>query len=206
MTKPAGQGGGTGKPTKERRRAPGLRSTPALATLQAKPPAGRGLAARGQVRRLPRPGADRGRQGQLLTRIGPRLDGALRRAVAEALAALPCDDALIDGEIVVLADNGVSSFSALQRRFPKATDALIFYAFDLLHLDGEDCAPSRCSPARSGCENCSAATTRRGRCATASISSSPARPCCAMPAAWGWKASSPSAPTRPIAAGAAATG
>ncbi|MGN6264771.1 MAG: ATP-dependent DNA ligase, partial [Ginsengibacter sp.] len=39
-------------------------------------------------------------------------------------------DAVIDGEIVVLDENGKPDFSALQNY--KATDTLVFYAFDLL--------------------------------------------------------------------------
>lgn len=47
--------------------------------------------------------------------------------------ALPCDAALIDGEVV--AERG--GFSELQAAL-KAGDPLVFHAFDCLHLDGDD--------------------------------------------------------------------
>ena len=72
----------------------------------------------------------------LLTRKG--LDWAGKfGALARAAKALP--DALIDGEIVALDDNGVPSFSALQAAIAdNKTGELIFFAFDLLFANGED--------------------------------------------------------------------
>ncbi len=63
-------------------------------------------------------------------------------AIAEAVAALPVDDVVLDGEGVVAGETGVSSFSALQKALSDeggriARDAVL-YAFDLLYLDGED--------------------------------------------------------------------
>lgn len=75
----------------------------------------------------------------LMTRSG--LDWTERFAgpVTEALAKLPCDDAAIDGEIIVPDDNGAASFSALQLALSEGrTGALILYGFDILSLDGED--------------------------------------------------------------------
>lgn len=47
--------------------------------------------------------------------------------------------ALIDGEIAMNDENGVSSFQALQEALSDGrTDGLKLHAFDLLHLDGED--------------------------------------------------------------------
>lgn len=58
-------------------------------------------------------------------------------AIAKEGSALP--DALIDGEIVALDDNGAPDFSTLQAALSDGkTDDLIFYAFDLLFADGED--------------------------------------------------------------------
>ena len=45
-------------------------------------------------------------------------------------------DAVIDGEIVVLNENGKPNFSALQNY--KSTDALAFYVFDLLSCNAYD--------------------------------------------------------------------
>ncbi|AIE86519.1 DNA ligase D [Fimbriimonas ginsengisoli] len=47
-------------------------------------------------------------------------------------------NAVIDGEITVTSPNGVSSFGALQNWRSEADGLLIFYAFDLLWLEGKD--------------------------------------------------------------------
>lgn len=48
---------------------------------------------------------------------------------------------LLDGEIVVQDENGVSSFAALQDALAQGRPRnLVFYAFDLLHVDGRDLA------------------------------------------------------------------
>jgi bifunctional non-homologous end joining protein LigD len=73
---------------------------------------------------------------QLLTRRC--LDWTHRmRPIAAALAELSAKAALLDGEVIVLDDNGISSFAALQTAFQEgAKHALHYYLFDLLHLDG----------------------------------------------------------------------
>src|SRR5512134_3192951 len=59
--------------------------------------------------------------------------------LGEAFEALSSHQALIDGEIMVQDEHGVSSFAALQEALTqRATRRLLFYAFDLLHLDGFD--------------------------------------------------------------------
>jgi bifunctional non-homologous end joining protein LigD len=60
------------------------------------------------------------------------------QSIAAALATLPEQQALIDGEIVVEDANGHSSFSALQEELKAGGDNFAFYAFDLLHRDGND--------------------------------------------------------------------
>ena len=80
---------------------------------------------RGAVRLLTRSGLD------WTTKFGADLVGALQ--------ALPCRSALIDGELVALREDGVSSFSALQAALSAGdTHHLVYFAFDLLHLDGRD--------------------------------------------------------------------
>jgi bifunctional non-homologous end joining protein LigD len=73
---------------------------------------------------------------QLLTRSG--LDWTHRmRPIATSLEALSAKAALLDGEIIVLDEHGISSFAALQTAFQEgAKHALHYYVFDLLHLDG----------------------------------------------------------------------
>jgi bifunctional non-homologous end joining protein LigD len=111
---------------------------PSLATLQAVAPSGSGwvheikfdgyrIQARldhGEVRLLTRKGLD-------WTRKFPN--------VADAVAKLPAETALLDGEIVVEDERGVSNFSMLQAAL-KAGDRerFVYYVFDLLHLDGRD--------------------------------------------------------------------
>ncbi|HEY6159950.1 MAG TPA: DNA ligase D [Bacteroidia bacterium] len=46
--------------------------------------------------------------------------------------------AVVDGEVVVLDENGVSSFGALQNWRSEADGELVFYVFDVLWYDGKD--------------------------------------------------------------------
>jgi bifunctional non-homologous end joining protein LigD len=75
---------------------------------------------------------------ELRTRTG--LDWTNRfPTIEQALAAFKRHDAIIDGEIVSGDANGVSDFSALQDDLKSGRrDRLVYYAFDLLHLDGYD--------------------------------------------------------------------
>jgi bifunctional non-homologous end joining protein LigD len=64
------------------------------------------------------------------------------RAVADAAKKLPVDLAILDGELVALLPSGVSSFQALQNAGQLGSDArLVYFAFDLLYLDGYDLRP-----------------------------------------------------------------
>ena len=59
--------------------------------------------------------------------------------VAAAVAKLPARAALIDGELVVEDETGISSFSTLQADLKAGRrDRFVYYLFDLLHLDGRD--------------------------------------------------------------------
>jgi bifunctional non-homologous end joining protein LigD len=74
---------------------------------------------------------------RLMTRSG--LDWTARfPAIADAFADFPAKSAIVDGEAVVEDENGVSSFSALQEALSerKAASGAVFFAFDLLYLDG----------------------------------------------------------------------
>ena len=59
-------------------------------------------------------------------------------AVVADASALPARSALIDGEVVVIDEDGRTNFQALQAAIKGAPRRLEFYAFDLLNLDGED--------------------------------------------------------------------
>jgi bifunctional non-homologous end joining protein LigD len=59
--------------------------------------------------------------------------------VADAVAALDVDDAVIDGEIVALDEKGRSSFQLLQAYdLGQERPPILFYAFDLLQLNGKN--------------------------------------------------------------------
>ncbi|MCJ2132556.1 DNA ligase D [Methylobacterium sp. J-026] len=75
---------------------------------------------------------------KLLTRSG--LDWTAKfEPTAQALKAMKLPSALIDAEIVVETESGVSCFSALQQALTAGdTGSAIFYAFDLLYMDGRD--------------------------------------------------------------------
>ncbi|HDS1705743.1 DNA ligase D [Pseudomonas putida] len=75
---------------------------------------------------------------RLFTRNGHDWSAKMPRQV-EALKALGLDSAWLDGEMVVVDDNGVADFQALQNAFDTEHDERItYYLFDLPWLGGED--------------------------------------------------------------------
>jgi len=56
--------------------------------------------------------------------------------IAMAAAALKVKSALLDGEVCVVAPDGRTSFQALQNLAGSDRGRLVYFAFDLLHLDG----------------------------------------------------------------------
>ena len=59
--------------------------------------------------------------------------------IAKAVATLPAETALLDGELIVEDENGISSFSLLQTDLKNGRDdRFVYWAFDLLHVDGRD--------------------------------------------------------------------
>lgn len=75
---------------------------------------------------------------QLLTRRQQNWTDRFK-PVAAAVAALPAESALLDGEVVVEDEHGVSSFSLLQTDLKDGReDRFVYYVFDLLSLDGRD--------------------------------------------------------------------
>jgi ATP-dependent DNA ligase len=82
---------------------------------------------------------ERGRV-QLLTRTG--LDWSDKYpSVVEALAKVRAKSAYLDGELCGIGDDGLSSFSQTQAASDGSRGVrLVYFAFDLLHLDGRDIA------------------------------------------------------------------
>jgi bifunctional non-homologous end joining protein LigD len=75
---------------------------------------------------------------QLLTRTGKDWTQSMP-ALAKALRHLRVDTALIDGEVAVLDENGRSDFQLLQNSLHAGAEGnCVYFAFDLLHLNGED--------------------------------------------------------------------
>ncbi|MCS0501260.1 DNA ligase D [Ancylobacter mangrovi] len=117
---------------------------PELATLAAKAPAGRNWiheikfdGYRLQVR-IDRSASPKKRI-RLLTRSGLDWTDRFGPALVHALADLPVESAIIDGELVVEAESGASHFASLQQDLSEGrTDRFVLYAFDLLYLDGRD--------------------------------------------------------------------
>jgi bifunctional non-homologous end joining protein LigD len=79
-----------------------------------------------------------GAEVKLLTRTG--LDWTHRmKPLASEFAKLSAKNLILDGEVVVLARNGTTSFADLQAAFQEGTThRLTYFAFDLLHLNGKD--------------------------------------------------------------------
>src|SRR6266545_4538132 len=80
---------------------------------------------------------ERGR-ARLLTRSGQ--DWTARfPGVAAAAERLRAKGALLDGEVVILDAHGISHFQSLQEALSQGrTQDLVYFVFDLLHLDGRD--------------------------------------------------------------------
>jgi bifunctional non-homologous end joining protein LigD len=52
---------------------------------------------------------------------------------------LPTYGAVLDGEVIIPDDDGISDFGALESALAKSgSNELLFYAFDLLYIDGFD--------------------------------------------------------------------
>ena len=64
------------------------------------------------------------------------------RRIAEIIAKLPTWATYLDGQTTVLGDDGVTSFAALQDALSRhQAEALAYFVFDLLYLDGKDLRP-----------------------------------------------------------------
>ena len=75
---------------------------------------------------------------KLLTRTG--LDWTHKYpAIAKAVGALDARQAYLDGELCGVGPDGITAFNIVQlASYSGNASALVFYLFDLLHLDGED--------------------------------------------------------------------
>jgi bifunctional non-homologous end joining protein LigD len=73
----------------------------------------------------------------LFSRSG--LDWTVRfPAIAEAMLTLPCETALLDGEVAFVLPSGITDFKSLQEHIDSPHPAIRYFVFDLLWLDGKD--------------------------------------------------------------------
>jgi len=123
-------------------RNPFPRYDPELALLVAAPPTGAGW-----LHEIKRDGYRIGAAVQRTAKSKPNKATLLSRrrldwtkqfpAIAAAAAKLPVEDALLDGEVVILLPDGRDDFHALQNAGGRQDPRLVYFAFDLLYLDGE---------------------------------------------------------------------
>lgn len=80
-------------------------------------------------------------RARLLTRTG--LDWTDRcKSTAKALSTLPAQAAYLDGELCALRPDGTTTFAELQAATDQGrTGSLVYFVFDLLHLDGTNLMP-----------------------------------------------------------------
>lgn len=61
------------------------------------------------------------------------------KVLAAAAKRLPVEEALLDGEVVALDEEGKSNFQRLQNFMKRSgSSPLLYFAFDLLHFDGRN--------------------------------------------------------------------
>lgn len=113
---------------------------PMLPTLVAEPPEGDGWSHEIKYDGYRTELVIAGREARAFTRNGHDWTEKYR-PIVQAAATLPCRSAMIDGEMVVQDEHGRSDFDALRSAITRRPDRLIFYAFDLLHLNGRDHRP-----------------------------------------------------------------
>lgn len=62
-------------------------------------------------------------------------------SICDALSELEVGRVVLDGEICALDESGRTRFEALQRSMQEAPEALVYFVFDILYVDGEDLRP-----------------------------------------------------------------
>jgi len=77
------------------------------------------------------------RRVQLWSRTGQDLTAGFAE-IADAIAVLPDDDLVLDGELVIFDDGGVSRFQLLQRRGIDPRARPVYVVFDVLRTQGRD--------------------------------------------------------------------
>jgi bifunctional non-homologous end joining protein LigD len=60
------------------------------------------------------------------------------KPLVHAAAALPFSSLILDGEVIVQDEKGLPRFDLLRSAMRRQPERLVYYAFDLLHLNGKD--------------------------------------------------------------------
>lgn len=116
---------------------------PALATLKPQAPTGRKWLHEIKFDGYRLQAHLRGGQVRLFTRSGHDWTARFGGAIPAALGKLDAQVAILDGEVIVEGPSGASDFSALQADLAEdRNDRMVFYAFDILYLDGKDLRPA----------------------------------------------------------------
>ncbi len=111
---------------------------PQLATLVDEPPAGKSWIHEVKLDGYRILAVIKAGRIRLMSRNGKEWTGKFP-AIAEALRTLPVEEAILDGEIVVLRPDGTSDFQALQNLLRGGRTAkTVYYLFDLPHCSGFD--------------------------------------------------------------------
>ncbi|MBS1799345.1 MAG: DNA ligase D [Acidobacteria bacterium] len=110
--------------------------SPQLATMAEVPPSEKGWLHELKLDGYRMQARKDGERVQIFTRTG--LDWTKRvPTIAKTIAKLPVENATLDGELVVVAPNGTTSFADLQMSMQEGSgDSLTYFAFDLLHVNG----------------------------------------------------------------------
>ena len=135
---------------------------PQLAQLVQNPPTGKGWVSEVKFDGYRMLCRKDGEDVRVITRNG--LDWTAKLpALRAAVAAMAPPRLMLDGELVALGKDGVSSFARLQDAFSTGqTGVLLFYAFDLLHLEGRDLRPLPLSERRTALETVMRAVPETG--------------------------------------------
>ena len=112
---------------------PGRKYKPMLATLEKAVPSGKGWVFEVKWDGYRALAYVRGSEVKLLSRNDNDLTQRFQNVAKEIAKAVKSPHAVLDGEVCALDDRGRASFSAMQQ----GGAPLVYYAFDLLELDGE---------------------------------------------------------------------
>ena len=108
-----------------------------------------------------------------------------------AAGALRCRSAILDGEVAVQDGRGVTAFDELRQAIKRQPHRLVFFGFDLIHLNGRDVRSDGLEDRRSNLAELLAGADQCLQFSEAAEGDGAA--VFARPMPWGSKASSPSA-------------